>query len=249
MSIVGILTLSVLLALIPIQVEKDHSALAVPDEVSAYGRAIETIRTKKRSEINVEQLLALGRKAGDALLKPINARGRNALEELSEEGFQSVAHQMEGFWVNRQEVLYVEPNPSFFLKFARSSGDQASNEFFETFAKTFQHGWKNYHEQQTDYSGCIRFGSMSLVNSYAMWDAYRLRHPKRYSGEVQTILKDLEDDLAAGTCACGEKNEVIKEFQEFIRAFPRSILAKRLQERLDQIRAGKSNMRWRCISG
>jgi hypothetical protein len=249
MSVVGTLVLSVILALIPTQAQKDQSALAVPDEVSAYGRAIEVTRTKKKSEINVEQLLALGRHAGDALLKPINARGMNALEELSDESFQAVAHQMEGFWVNRQEVLYVEPDPSFFLKLARSSGDQASIEFFEAFTKTFQHGWKIYHEQQTDYSGCIRFGSMSLVNSYAIWDAYRIRHPKRYSGEVQTILKDLEEDLAAGTCVCGEKNEVMKEFQEFIRAFPSSILAKRLQERLDQIRAGKSNMRWHCISG
>jgi len=249
MNIVEILMLSVLLAIIPIQVQKDRSASAVPDEVSAYRRGMDTIRTQQHSKITVEQLLALGRKAGEALLKPMDARGRNALEELSEESFQVVAHQMEGFWVNRQEVLYVEPDPSFFLTFARSSGDPASIEFFNAFAKTFHHGWKIYHEQQTDYSGCIRFGSMSLVSSYAMWNAYRLRHPKRYSSEVQTILKDLEEDLTTGTCACGEKNEVIKEFQEFIRLFPRSILAKRLQERLDQIRSGKSHMRWRCISG
>jgi hypothetical protein len=249
MNIVRNFVLSVLFTLLPTQIQKGQSASTMPDEVSVYGRALETIRTKKRSDMNVEQLLALGRKAGDALLKPIPLGGRNALEELSEESFQAVAHKMEGFWVNRQEVLYVEPDASFFLKFARSSGDQASIEFFEAFGKTFEHGWKIYHEQQTDYSGCIRFGSMSLVNSYAMWSTYRLNHPRRYSGEVQAILKDLEEDLSAGTCACGEKDEVIREFKEFIRAFPRSILAKRLHDRLDQIEAGKSNIRWGCISG
>jgi hypothetical protein len=249
MNISKYIVLSVLLAVIPMQIQKGQCASTIPDEVSVYERALETMRTKKGSDMNVEQLLAMGRKARDALLKPITRGGRNALVELSEESFQAVAHKMEGFWVNRQEVLYVEPDANFFLKLARLSGDQASIAFFEAFGKTFEHGWKIYLEQQTDYSGCIRFGSMSLVNSYATWNSYRLKYPKRYPGEVRNILEDLAEYLTTGTCACSGKDEAIREFQGFIRTFPRSILVKRLQDRLDQINAGKSNIRWGCISG
>ncbi len=67
--------------------------------------------------------------------------------------------------------------------------------------------------------------------------------------EVQKIIRNLEYDLTEGTCACGGVEEVVQEFQAFVRVFPHSILAKRLRERIDQIKKGKSDIRWMCING
>ncbi len=82
-----------------------------------------------------------------------------------------------------------------------------------------------------------------------MWNTYRLNHPTNYPSEVKTILHELEEDLAKGTCACGREQETIQEFQEFVRTFPNLPVSRRLLERIDQIKKGKSDIRWKCISG
>jgi hypothetical protein len=227
--------------------EKNQATTSVPEAVSAYSRELTAIRLGKN--INVEDLLKSGRKAAHALVTPKNPGTQTLLEELSEEEFRAVAEKMEGFWLNRQETIYVEPDPSFFLTLAQESGDQPSIAFFKAFGRTFEHGWPVYHQQQTDYSGCIRFGSMSLVDAYRTWSSYRQNHPNRYSEEVQNIIKDLEENLTEGTCSCGRAPGAVQEFEAFVRAFPNSLSSKRLRVRINQIKKGKSNIRWKCISG
>jgi len=90
---------------------------------------------------------------------------------------------------------------------------------------------------------------MSLVGTYQMWNSYQQKHPNRYSEEVQRIVMDLTQKPTEGTCACGQDQEAVQEFQEFVRAFPNSAVSKRLRERIDQIKKGTSGIRWKCISG
>jgi hypothetical protein len=221
----------------------------IPQEVEIYFRELNTFSNSAATGLEVEGLLRLGRNARDVLTRPREG-GTDVLEELSEGDFQKVALKMKGFVVNRQETLNVDPIPSFFLALAKRAGDQASVEFFEAYNKTKPDGgWEVYVEQQTDYSGCIRFGTMSLVDSYVLWDAFSKKYPTRYQGEVKRFVNDIEFDLGSGTCACGDKKSAIAEFENFVRVFPNGKLSARVRERINQISQGMSDIREQCHSG
>lgn len=96
-----------------------------------------------------------------------------------------VVLKMKGFVVNRVESVYVEPDPRFFLTLAKRLGDKASVDFFEAFTKSAPEAHPVYIEEQTDYSGCIRFGTMSLVDSYKQWTDFGKKYPNRYANEVR----------------------------------------------------------------
>jgi hypothetical protein len=81
---------------------------AIPEEVYAYARGLDSIRKNVHSDLNLEKLLALGRKAADVLVTPDVPGSADLLERLSEESFLEVTRKMEGFWVNRQETVYVD---------------------------------------------------------------------------------------------------------------------------------------------
>ena len=173
----------------------------------------------------------------------------NVLESLSEEAFQAVSLKMKGFSINREETVFAEPDPNFFIALSERSNDQASVEFFEAYKKTRPEEWPVYIDQQTDYSGCIRFGTMSLVDIYALWDTYSKKYPTRYPKEVKRFIHDVEGELTGGGCACDDKESTLREFEAFIRAYPRAKIATRLSERVNQIHQGKSEIREHCHSG
>ena len=215
----------------------------IPEEVELYSREVNNISNSLNVNEGVENLLVLGRKASDALIRPPRGDNDNVLERLSGEEFQQVVLKMKGFFVNREEAYYVQPDPNFFITLAKRIGDQASVEFFEGYNKTIPNTWPVYIEQQTDYSGCIRFGTMSLVDTYARWDAYSKKYPTRYPKEVMNFIRNVEDDLSDGTCSCNDKKSAVQEFNAYIQAFPRAKIAARLHERVDQIQQGKSDIR------
>jgi hypothetical protein len=227
----------------------NRQAPAIPEAVEAYSRELNIISSDANPKMGLEGLLRLGRKAAAALLQPPTHGGADVLERLSDEDFHKVVLKMKGFAVNRAESLYVEPDPRSFLALAKRSGDQASVDLFEAYTKTGPEAHPIYIEQQTDYSGCIRFGTMSLVDSYKQWDAYGNKYANRYANEVKDFIRDIEEELTNGTCACEGKEAVLREFAAFIRAFPRSRITTRVRERIRQIQEGKSDMRWHCISG
>jgi hypothetical protein len=224
-------------------------ASMIPEEVDIYSRELKIISNDAKTGVGVEGLLKLGKKASDALVRPPSPGGADVLERLSEEDFQAVILKMKGFSVNRQETVFVEPDPAFFIALAKRAGDQASVEFFEAYRKTKPNGWPVYIEQQTDYSGCIRYGTMSLVDTYTLWDTYSKKYPTRYPKEVMSFIRDIEDDLTESTCACDDKESVLREFETFIRAFPRARITARLREKVNQIHQGKSDIREHCLSG
>lgn len=222
---------------------------AVPDEVEQYSRELGIVSTNPVAGAGVEALLRLGRDASDALVRRPKGDGLNVMEQLNDEEFQDVSLKMKGFLVNREETVYVEPDPEFFASLAKRTGDQVSVDFFDVYGKTIRKTWPVYIEQQTDYSGCIRYGTTSLVDAYARWDTYRKKYPARYAEEVTNFIVEIEDYLASGTCACADKQSVVRELKAFIRAFPGAGIAPRIKERINEIRRGKSDVREHCQSG
>lgn len=114
-------------------------ATKIPEEVEIYSRELNTFNNSATAGLGVEKLLKLGRDAANALIVPPNAGGPDVLESLSEDDFQVVIHKMKGFSVNRQETVFVDPIPSFFIALSKRAGDQVSQNFSKSWAK------QNFH--------------------------------------------------------------------------------------------------------
>jgi len=103
------------------------------------------------------------------------------LESLTEEEFGRLKRELPSALINREEVVFVEPDPAYFAKLAAARGDSADRAFFAALKATYPEPvWPVYIEQQTDYSGCTRFGSMSLVDTFHAWAQFQRGCPDRY---------------------------------------------------------------------
>lgn len=245
-SIIGCLLSTVVLA----EAQPVPMALpTIPEAVERYSFEAGILFNNPSAGIGLEALLQMGRKASIALVRSPQGERENILERLSKKDFEEVRHKMKGFFVNRDETVYVEPDPDFFIEIAKRAGDQPSLEFFQGYSKTIPNAWPIYIEQQTDYSGCIRYGSISLADTYARWRDYGNKFPTHYVAEVANFIRSVEDELAEGTCACGNKESVVKEFQAVIQAYPQAKIALRLRKRINQIQQGESDIREYCHSG
>ena len=137
----------------------------------------------------------------------------------------------------------------FWTQLAKTHGVEVDRAFFATLASTHHaSGWPTYIERQTDYSGCTRFGSMTLVDTYRAWSAFDDKF-FGYAEAAQSELKAVGDAIATSTCACGDAAGVIKELEAFVREFPTSEFRQPAERRLDEVNAGRSNIRMKCKSG
>jgi hypothetical protein len=172
------------------------------------------------------------------------------LESLPDAEFERLARDLPGVVLNRDETIFVEPDPHFFVKLATARGDAADRSFFAALRTTYPTpGWPAYLEQQTDYSGCTRFGTGTLVDAYAVWSEFRRRFPGRYVSAAAAEADRVDKELTESTCACGDRASVQREIDLLLRRFPAAPLPTRLLERLQALRSGRSGIRVRCQSG
>jgi hypothetical protein len=175
--------------------------------------------------------------------------GGTALEALSEPEFNQLRRELVGLVVNREEVVLVEPDVAFFRALA-ARGDPADRAFFRALSATYPESvWPVYVEQQTDYSGCTRFGSGTLVTTYLTWSAFRQQYSKRYEAASGTHLDEVKRELTESTCACGDRASVEKELTEFLRRAKVSELRTEVAARLAAVRSDHAAIRFACTSG
>jgi hypothetical protein len=118
-----------------------------------------------------------------------------------EEEFRPLA-RLPGAIVSRDEVVLVEPDPDYFVRLAASRGDRADRAFASALKRTYpQSVWPVYNERQTDYSGCTRFGSLTLVDAYRVWTAFQHTFPGRYVDPVAKDVDAVVRELTTSTCA------------------------------------------------
>jgi hypothetical protein len=233
----------------PKGLSRSRQESAIPPAVEEYSRLLARVQGGERTRPGIEALLQSGRAAARALTGHSPPGGRSALEQLNSADFRALALKMEGFIVRRNEVERVEPDPLFFLALSRRAGDQTDVQFFESCTALVSEGLPVYLMWQTDYSACTRFGTMGLVDAYGKWSRFQAAHPGRYREETGSFLRDIEEELTGGTCACGNREAVLKELDAFVRLFPGSEIVPKVRRRADQIRRGSGGMRFRCVSG
>ena len=240
-----IVTIAVLILLLAVE------AIAEPQE---YRRALQNYRnalsaiSSGHNSVTIE--LAFSRLDGlrFTLLNGTSA-GLTLLESLPTEEFEHLSG-VPGLLVFRAEVVFAEPDPTYFLHLSERHGRAVDRAFFLAYSRTYPKPvWPVYREQQTDYSGCTLFGGGELTNTYSIWHDFRRRFPRSYRSFVKNILQDIEDEVVKPTCACGDKASVVGELSTFSKRFPDSRAAAAAAKRAQEVRESRSGFRFHCISG
>ena len=199
---------------------------------------------------SLERVFESGRVAARAVLE---AATRQAEAPRTDGGSRPPPENtyLPGFRIGFEEAYIAEPDSRFFLELARRRGTPLDREFFELFHRTYlgEAPWRVYMLQQTDVSGCYVFDHPELVDLYRDWTRFWATHPRAYTALVNREVQALEDMLARSTCACGDQASVETGLERFLKSFPRSPVAPDVRARLERVRAGTSDLRFRCTSG
>jgi len=161
----------------------------------------------------------------------------------------ALSARLPGLFQVSDGLITVSPDVPAFLSLARARGDSVDVDFFETrSALENSNIWPKYVLQQTDHSGCTRFGSGAIVADYSAWVDFARRHPGRYRRWVAVRGKQALDVLVGGFCACGDRRSVISELEMFLARYPSGPAANSVQGRLKELRRGAGNVREHCIT-
>ena len=209
------------------------------DLAHRYNLALKAIELRK-SRSSLESVLRKGTLLSDKY---------DELEKLSETDYLRFKKKMRGFDVNREEIIFVEPDRMFFLRLANKIGTTADRSFFRLSAEIKPSNvWASYIEQQTDYSGCTIYGNGKLTKLYGRALRFKRTYPRAYTSYVNDEINSILEEFGESLCACGSRDLVIKEFSLFVKTFPQDKKTPAIRKILDDLKAGKK-FRFDCHSG
>jgi hypothetical protein len=215
--------------------------------VETYQSAIRSAASQ-RSSGGIESAFSALASVREALLEMRN--GQTVLESLPDEDVRRLGRDLPGVVINRDEAVYVTPDVDYFMALATAWGDGADRVFCAALKATYPKSvWPVYARQQTDFSGCTRFGSLSLVDTYRIWSDFQRKFPRRYVTGAKKEIDAAMEALTESTCACGGRAAVEMELRQFLHDFPTSSIRVKIDQRLEALRAGRSDIRLNCISG
>jgi hypothetical protein len=215
--------------------------------VEAYRTAIKRAESSNQLR-EIEAAFKAITQLRDMLMAKRN--GKTVLESLPEADFQVLAQSLPGTAIGRNEILFVEPEVDYFMKLATAHGESVDRTFFSALRATRPGSiWPVFVEPQTDYSGCVRFGSMMLVDAYRAWSEFPRQFPGRYSDGAKRELDAVVKELTSSTCVCGDAASVELELKRFVADFPPSPVRTQVDQRLRAVQEGRSNLRFKCVSG
>jgi hypothetical protein len=219
-------------------------ALSLPAPVQHY---LDTLATVEQSAqpVSLEPLLAAAENAQTALME---VTGDDAfLESLGEADFAALQAQLRGFSLARGSDIYAQPQAGFFLALARAHGRPQDIAFFTLYDQTWgADGVPVYLMLRPQPSPCVRFGEQRIQPLYRGWHGYRKAHPAAYRAAATQQLKDLEEAVALGTCACKDIESVLAEQRGFLKAFPATPVAGQIRARMRQLKTDPEALPVNC---
>lgn len=171
------------------------------------------------------------------------------LEKLTVSEYELLKRRMIGFDINREEVLYIVPDSRYFFNLAKTHGIAADLEYFKLMQRIKPGNvWAAYRQQQTDVTGCTIYGNGSLTQLYGKALRFKHRFPKSFTSNINEAIQDILEEFSEGGCACGSSDSVVKEFDLFIRYYPKDPNTTKIKANLRQIKK-QGNFRYNCHSG
>lgn len=195
---------------------------------------------KQGKHVSIENVFRKGKTLSDK---------QQELEVLDDNEYSRFERKMKGFLVNRQEVVFIEPDLKFFEKQSRRYGLSSDVAFFKLMQRIKPNSvWAAYIEQQTDYSGCTKYGSGLLTRLYGDLLHFKKAYPNRYVADINNEIEGIITEFSVGGCSCGDLESVLKEFRFFIRSYPRDRNTPKIRRNLTQIKKHR-DFRPNCHSG
>lgn len=215
---------------------QDKSILKLADE---YAAALKNYQAQK-SRLSIEGVISRGTAVSGRL---------DEIESLSDADYALLEKKMKGYLVNRQEILFIEPDLKFFINLSKTRGTKADIAFFDLMRQIRPDSvWAAYTEQQTDVTGCTRYGSGLLTGLYGKALQFKQNYPKSYTGDINEEIEGILSPFLEGTCACGNRAGVLKEFRLFIKTYPKDKNTRAIKKRLENLEKDK-DFRFNCQSG
>ncbi|HEV2171020.1 MAG TPA: hypothetical protein VGR40_08735 [Candidatus Binatus sp.] len=217
----------------------------MPAALQAYAADINDL-LESRGKQPIEPVFEEGMKAAPQV--------QAILPDLSEAQYKEAQGAMKGFIVVRGEhqTTVVRPSVDYFRNLARKQGSKADRDFFAIYQRTEPDGngpFPAYIRQQTDEAGCTRFEGKLMTDLYRGWLTFRTTYPDAYATEAQGEIDSLESELLSGICSCADADQTAAGLQAFVNAFPDLPITPKVNDRVTQIRAGKSSFRFNCRAG
>jgi hypothetical protein len=185
---------------------------------------------------SMEPLLAAAEAAQDALMQ-LEDGDRAWIEVVDEPGFAALQQELRGLRLARGYDVYAQPDPAFLRQLADRQGRPEDLVFF----RLYERYWSaemlpQYLSMGTRPTPCVRFGEGVLPQLYAEWQDFAARYPGAYVAFTRQTLRDLEEAVALGVCACGDEASVTGELRGFLKRFPASPVSPQVRMRLRELR-------------
>ncbi|HEY1075949.1 MAG TPA: hypothetical protein VGE51_04615 [Fontimonas sp.] len=207
----------------------------LPAEVDAYLQALSAVE-KADSPVSLEPLLAAAGAAQDKLMEIQPGSDQAWQETLSDKDYQTLRQQLRGLQLSRGQDVYAQPDGAFLNRLAQAHGRPEDQAFFALYASLWtEEMLPKYLNLGTGQAPCVRFGDGIVSALYREWWAYWTANAPHYADFTMQVLRDLEEVVELGTCACGDVESVRKELRDFTGTFPHSPATPAAQLRLAEL--------------
>lgn len=198
--------------------------------------------------VSLEPLLLSADAVQDALMQiPGGLGSESVMETYSDAEFSALQQQLRGLHLQRGMEIFVQAQPEFFLNLAQAHGREADIAFFRLYRAYWgKNLFPIYMQPRALVVGCMKYGDGLFTELYEDWARYARLHPQDYRSSVQQMLRDFEEVVSLGTCACGDRDSVIRELRGFVKRFPSNPAAPAASKRWRELKAGTEKLPVSC---
>lgn len=215
-----------------------------PPAVGEYQRELQAVE-QARAPDSLEALFAAGEEVQGAVMQL--KENQAWMETLTDSEYSALKTALRGMVLSRGYDIYAQPDPAFLLALAQTHGRPQDLTFFRLYQQYWSADYMPVFQRQGNSpTPCVRFGERIIPEVYEAWLGYAKNFPLAYSGFVQQTLKDVEELVSLGTCACGDEKSVVQELRGFLKRFPASPASAPIRARLRQLHDNPEKLPIRC---
>lgn len=227
-------------ALLLTTVGMSHAEPNRPPAIDAYVATLSAVE-HAQEPVSLEPLLKAAEDTQDALMNLVDGGDKAWLELRSATEYTALKRELRGLKLSRGYDTYAQPDGQYLFKLAKAHGRPEDREFFRLYSRFWS------REQLPKYlslgktpTPCVRFDQGILPDLYANWSHYAATYPTAYTGFAQQTLRDLEEVMVLGVCACGDERSVQNELKGFVARFPDITVAEQIRARLKELEENRN---------